>query len=202
MGSAVTTQIGTQNPPGCKGIHVNLVLIQPEIGPDDELTPEEQSALQALQFYADWDSGYSKEQSTRPQTIGYSLVDSPVGLAAWIYEKFYFWTDNEGSPESVASLDHILDNIMIYWLNHAGASAARIYWESFNTLKLDEIPVPTGISVFPKEIFRASQRWAEKHYKNIVYWNETPKGGHFAAFEQPEIFVNELRDCFRKMSLK
>jgi pimeloyl-ACP methyl ester carboxylesterase len=201
-GSAVTTMIGKQNLPGCRGIHLNLVLLQPDIGPDDELTEEEQSALQALQFYADWDSGYSKQQATRPQTIGYSLVDSPAGLAAWIYEKFYFWTDNQGSPESAVPIDHILDNIMIYWLNQTGASAARLYWESFNTYDPSEVTVPTGISVFPKEIFRASQRWAEKHYKNIVFWSYADKGGHFAAFEQPELFVSELTDCFKEMTLK
>ena len=200
-GSAVTSTLASLPSSGCKGIHINLVMIQPEGDDLIDLTEEENSALQAFEFYANWDSGYSKQQSTRPQTIGYGLVDSPVALAAWIYEKFYFWTDTEGKPEANLNTDLVLDNIMIYWLNSTGASSARLYWESFNSFKVKEITTPAGITMFPKEIFQASRRWTEKTFQQIVYWNHATKGGHFAALEQPEIFVDELRSCFRQMDI-
>ena len=154
--------------------------------------------MSAFQFYMDWDSGYSKQQSTRPQTLGYGLADSPVGQAAWIYEKFYAWTDNNGQPEDALDMDRMLDDISMYWLNNAAASSARLYWESFNTAfgATFDSDIPVGVSIFPKEIFRASRRWAESKFSNLIYWNELEKGGHFAAFEQPEIFVHELRQCF------
>ena len=114
-------------------------------------------------------------------------------------EKFWAWTDCDGHPENVLSKDEMLDNVMLYWLPAAGASSARIYWESFGGKPIPEIHVPTGCSVFPKEIFRCSRRWAEQRLKNIIHWNELDKGGHFAAFEQPQIFVDELRSCFRQL---
>jgi pimeloyl-ACP methyl ester carboxylesterase len=199
-GSAVTTAIGMIRPPACAAIHVNMPLVYP--GPDDmaDLTPMEQSAVAGLKYYQDKDSGYSKEQATRPQSVGYGLVDSPAGQAAWIYEKMWAWTDNKGVPEDVLTPDEMLDNIMLYWLPGTGASSARLYWESFGgfggSVKLD---LPVGVSIFPKEIFRSSRRWAQKHMSNIIHWNELDKGGHFAAWEQPEIFVGEIRDCFRKV---
>ena len=167
----------------------------------NDLTPMEQSALAGMKHYQDWDSGYSKQQSTRPQTVGYGLVDSPAGQLAWIMEKFWAWTDCDGHPENVLGRDEMLDNVMVYWLNAAGASSARLYWESFGSGFAETISTPTGASIFPKEIFRASKRWALKRYPNIIYWNELSKGGHFAAFEQPEQFVSELRNCFRNIAL-
>ena len=166
-----------------------------------DLTPAEQSALAGMAEYGEWDSGYSKQQSTRPQTVGYGLVDSPAGQAAWILEKFWKWTDCNGHPENAISRDELIDNLMLYWLPATGASSARLYWESFrsNTQSLPPVTVPTGCSIFPKEIFRSSRRWAEKRFPNLVHWNELPRGGHFAAFEQPELFVTELRNCFRHM---
>lgn len=198
-GSAVTTAIGTQAPEGCAGIHINMPLGQPT--PEDlaSPTPAELKALGALQHYQDWDSGYSKQQSTRPQTVGYGLVDSPVGLAGWIFEKMWAWTDNDGSPFDALSRDRILDNIMLYWLPATGASSARLYWESFAKFGQGEVKVPTGASAFPKEIIPAPRKWAERRYTNLVYWNDLPKGGHFAAWEQPELFVDELRACFVQM---
>jgi len=150
------------------------------------------------------DSGYSKQQSTRPQTIGYGLVDSPAGQAGWILEKFWSWTDCDAdsgnrNPENVLTRDELLDNVMLYWLPGTGASSARLYWESFAQASFEEVTVPTGCSIFPKEIIRASRRWAEKRFTDIRYWNELDKGGHFAAFEQPETFVKELRACFAQM---
>ena len=159
----------------------------------------EQSALEGMQHYKDWDSGYSKEQSTRPQTVGYGLVDSPVGQAAWILEKFWAWTDCDGHPENVLGRDEMLDNIMFYWCTASAASSARLYWESFNHLSHDPVDLPTGCSIYPKEIFRSSRRWAERRFKNLMHWSELDRGGHFAAFERPEVFVEEVRRCFRAL---
>ncbi|WFL76936.1 epoxide hydrolase [Altererythrobacter arenosus] len=198
-GAVVTTAIGEQAPNGCLGIHVNMPVARP--GPDDlnQPSPPELKALGALQYYQEWDSGYSKQQSTRPQTIGYSLVDSPIGLAGWIYEKMWAWTDNDGSPLDALSMDAILDNIMLYWLPATGASAARLYWESFAKVGDGKVAIPSGGSIFPKEVLPTPRKWAERRYTNLVCWNELERGGHFAAWEQPEAFVNELKSCFGKM---
>lgn len=199
-GAIVTSHIGRRDPEHCLGIHINMVVVPPDANATD-LTEIERSALAGWQFYQEWDSGYSKQQSTRPQTLGYALVDSPSGQAAWIVEKFYQWMDCNGHPENVASRDELLDNIMVYWLNGAGASSARIYWESFGAAAANALPVevPMGASIFPKEIFRTSQRFASAVYKNIVFWRDKDLGGHFAAFEQPQIYVGEVRDCFAVM---
>jgi len=198
-GAAVTTAIGAARPAGCAAIHVNLLFIFPGADEMGDMTPAEKSAVEAMAYYQEWDSGYSKQQSTRPQTVGYGLADSPAGQAAWIYEKMWAWTDNKGNPEDVLSLDEMLDNIMLYWLPGNAASSARLYWESFRgALGTTRIDLPVGVSIYPKEIFRASRRWADKHIKNIVHWNELDRGGHFAAWEQPELFVGEIRNCFRQ----
>jgi pimeloyl-ACP methyl ester carboxylesterase len=196
-GAAVTTDIAIQDTEHCHGIHLNMATVGPDSSTMDDLTDREKDALAGLKYYQDWDSGYSKEQSTRPQTVGYGLADSPSGQAAWILEKFWAWTDCNGHPENALTRDEMLDNIMLYWLPNAAASSARLYWESFTRTRRDAITIPVGCSIFPKEIFRASRRWAERRYKNLVYWNELEKGGHFAAFEQPEVFVDEVRSCFR-----
>jgi pimeloyl-ACP methyl ester carboxylesterase len=198
-GSSVTTWIGIQDAAHCRGIHVNMPIVAVDKATLADLTPQEKSALEGRKHYVDWDSGYSKQQSTRPQTVGYGLVDSPAGLAGWILEKFHAWTDCDGHPENILTRNELLDNLMFYWLPGAGASSARLYWESFSRTPLEPVHVAAGVSQFPKEIFRASRRWAEKRYTNIVYWNELERGGHFAAFEQPEVFVRELRACFEKM---
>ncbi|MEO6025552.1 MAG: epoxide hydrolase family protein [Candidatus Binatia bacterium] len=202
-GAAVTTAIGIQNRGHCRGIHVNM----PVAGPTKESlanpSERERRALEGARFYDEWDSGYSKQQSTRPQTVGYGLADSPAGQAAWILEKFWAWTDCDGHPEHALSRDALLDNVMLYWLTGSGASSARLYWESFgkafDRTKDRSVVLPTGCSIFPKEIVPTPRTWAEKRYKNIVYWNELDRGGHFAAFEQPAAFVDELRACFRLM---
>jgi len=199
-GSAITTAVGIQNTEHCAGIHTNMPIVQPDPDTFDDLTELEQRALKAGKYYADWDSGYSKQQSTRPQTLGYALVDSPAGQAAWILEKFAAWMDCDGNPENVLTKDELIDNIMMYWLPATGASSARLYWESFGKFGSTEaVNVPAGCSVYPKEIFLSSRRWAEKRYTNLVHFNELEKGGHFAAFEQPELFVSELRACFGLM---
>ncbi len=198
-GAVVTTQIGRMNVPGCAGIHLNMPVARPL--PEDlaNPTPAEQRALAALQHYQQWDSGYSTQQRTRPQTLGYSLVDSPVGLAAWIYEKMWAWTDNQGRPEDALSRGAIIDNLMLYWLTASGASSARLYWESFGSFAPSDITMPVACSNFPKEILPAPRKWVERHCTNLVHWGEMPKGGHFAAWEQPDLFVGELRTAFALM---
>jgi len=195
-GAMVTTCIGIQDPEHCAAIHLNMPIVPPDPATMGELTEAEKSALAGMQHYTDKDSGYSKEQSTRPQTVGYGLVDSPSGQAAWILEKFWSWMDCDGHPENVLTRDELLDNVMLYWLPATAASSARLYWESFNTPPMDTPKVPVGCSIFPKEIFRSSKRWAEKHFGSLLHWNELTRGGHFAAFEQPETFVKEVRACF------
>jgi len=202
-GAAITTCIGFQDPANCLGIHVNLPLVLHllvRIDPSSsDLTVTEKSAFAGFRYYNDWDSGYSKEQSTRPQTVGYGLSDSPVGQMAWILEKFWAWTDCGGHPENVLTRDELLDNVMMYWLTGTAASSARLYWESFRSIPTDAVLIPAGCSIFPKEIFRGSRRWVEQRYTKLVYFNELDKGGHFAAFEQPEMFVHEVRACFRQI---
>ena len=198
-GAMVTTAIGQRDPEHCRAIHLNMPITPPDPETMGDLTEAEQSALAGMQHYQDWDSGYSKQQSTRPQTLGYGLADSPSGQAAWILEKFWAWTDCDGHPENVLTRDELLDNVMLYWIPGNGASSARLYWESFNKPPMEPVQVPVGASIFPKEIFRTSKRWAEKHFGGLLYWNELDQGGHFAAFEQPEVFVEEIRACFRSL---
>jgi pimeloyl-ACP methyl ester carboxylesterase len=198
-GAMVTTCIGIQDPDNCLGIHLNMPIAPPDPATMGDLSEREKSALAGMQHYNDWDSGYSKQQSTRPQTLGYALTDSPAGQAAWILEKFWSWTDCDGHPENVLTRDELLDNVMLYWLPASAASSARLYWESFRTPPMEPITIPVGCSIYPKEIFRTSRRWAEKRFAKLVHFNELEKGGHFAAFEQPEAFVREVRECFRRL---
>lgn len=202
-GSMVTQCIAESEAPRCQGIHINMPIVAPDPETMDQLTPMEQAALEDMTFYNEWDSAYAKQQSTRPQTLGYGLADSPVGQMTWIVEKFYAWTDCEKDgvkhPENVLTKDELLDNVMLYWLNNCGASSGRLYWESFRTPNLAPIDMPVGCSVFPREIFRASRRWADQRYAKIIHWNELERGGHFAAFEQPEVFIDEVRSCFRAL---
>lgn len=194
-GSMVTASIGQQDAEHLAGIHLNMAMAFPSSM--DDLTETEQRALTDFAAYNDQGGGYMKQQSTRPQTLGYGLADSPAGQAGWIVEKFYEWTDCGGDPESVLSKDRILDDVMLYWLTNTATSSARLYWESIATINLDPVGAPSGISVFPKEIIRTSERWARERFTDLRYFSEPAKGGHFAAFEQPEIFVDEVRAFFR-----
>ncbi len=198
-GSMVTHAIGALESDGCIGIHVNMPMGAPLPEEMASLTEAEKDGLAGMQFYRDWDSGYSKQQSTRPQTLGYALADSPAGQAAWIYEKLFAWTDNRGAPEDALTMDEMLDNIMLYWLPGNAASSARLYWESFSGAGPVPVSLPAGVSQYPREIFRPSRRWAERTLTNIVHWGQMERGGHFAAWEQPEAFVRELRKCFALM---
>jgi pimeloyl-ACP methyl ester carboxylesterase len=199
-GSAVTTALGALDADHCAGIHITLAMgSRPNV--EGTPTPEETRALEGIKYYADWDSGYSKQQSTRPQTLGYALTDSPSGQAAWILEKFWAWTDCNGHPENILTRDELLDNVMLYWVTATAASSARLYWESFGPKRRPAVTVkvPTGVAVFPKEIVTPVRKWMEASFTSITHWNEMPKGGHFAAFEQPDLFVREVRDYFRKL---
>jgi pimeloyl-ACP methyl ester carboxylesterase len=199
-GAAVTMAIGAQDTEHCAGVHLNMAIAPPTADDMADLSPTEQAALDAMAHYDRWESGYMKEQSTRPQTLGYGLADSPAGQAAWIVEKFWAWTDCDGHPENVLTRDELLDNVMLYWLTDAGASSARLYWEAVTTMgRLEPIGVPSGISVFPKEIFRVSRRWAERRFTDLRFFSEPEKGGHFAAFEQPDRFVADVRSFFRQV---
>jgi len=200
-GSAVTHSMAVTETTHCKGVHVNMALVSPSDAVLTDLSALEKTALASVQHYQDWDSGYSKQQTTRPQTVGYGLVDSPAGLAGWITEKFWAWTDNQGSPEDVLGRDEILDNIMLYWLPATGASSARLYWESFSAALGPKamIEMPFAYSCFPKDIFLASERWYKERASDLRHFNVLEKGGHFAAFEQPTLFVDEVRTAFSTM---
>lgn len=197
-GAAVTTQMG-RNRGHCAAIHLNMPIAFPPAGGIADPTEEEQQALAALTTHQRWGTGYSEQQSTRPQTVGYGLADSPVGQMAWIVEKFAAWMDCDGNPESVLSRDELIDNVMMYWVTNSGASSARLYWESFKTLDATgRVELPTGIAAFPKEVLRAPRSWCEKIY-NITHWTTMPRGGHFAAFEQPDLFVEDVRAFFESV---
>jgi pimeloyl-ACP methyl ester carboxylesterase len=198
-GSFVSTLLAVHDPDHCAALHLNMPIAPPDPATMEDLTDAEKRSLEDAAEYDKHDSGYMKQQSTRPQTLAYGLVDSPVAQAAWIIEKFWAWTDCDGHPENVLTRDELLDNVMLYWLTATGGSSARMYYETIGAGGPDlsaGVKVPTGCSIFPREIFRPSRRWAEKRF-NVVYWSEPPKGGHFAAFEQPDLFVEELRSFFR-----
>jgi len=199
-GAGVTHALAQLRPQGLIAAHVNWQFVFPEKLPDKP-TPAEKKAMDRASWFANEQSGYFREQATRPQTIGYSLADSAAGQALWIYEKFQAWTDNHGNPEDALSLNAMLDNISLYWFTDTAASSARIYWENtrggFATPSRGRIELPMAASVFPHEIFTPPKAWAEALWPNLFYWNELDKGGHFAAFEQPSLFTDELRKAFR-----
>ena len=197
-GAVVTNVLALQKPAGLAAIHLNLPLAIPASLEGEGATAAEGAALAALRRFVTDGWGYNLMHQTRPQTIGYALADSPVALAAWIYEKFAAWTDNDGDPETALSRDEMLDDITLYWLTNTGASSARLYRENAKLgMSQGIVDFPVGLSIFPKEIFRTPRSWADRTYPNLIHWNELDKGGHFAAFEQPALFTQELRDCFR-----
>jgi epoxide hydrolase len=203
-GTSISALLGQRDLEHVVGIHLTPPLAAPDRATFKDLSDRERAALASLEYAAEWDSGYSRMHATRPQTIGYSLVDSPVALAAWIVEKFWAWSDHDGDLEAVLTRDELIDNLMLYWVPRTGASSARLYWESIRRVNewisgqvIDTVDVPTGCSIFPKELQRPSRRWAERRFVDIRYWNEPERGGHFAAFEQPGPFVEEVRTFFR-----
>jgi len=190
-GAGVTTWMAKQHVEGLKAVHLNLpILFPPPL--QGEPSAEEKTALAGLTKYADNGSGYARIQGTRPQTLGYGLADSPAGQAAWIYEKLTQWADPKDAPG--LSNDEMLDNIMLYWLTNTGASSARLYFESFaKDFSRQQLDMPVAVSVFPGETFAPPKVWGERTYSKLAYWNVASQGGHFAAFEQPDLFVGELR---------
>jgi pimeloyl-ACP methyl ester carboxylesterase len=199
-GSPVTMQLAAQDPEHVAGIHLTMPVVAPEVFAQlGELTAGEQAVLARFAEYRRSGSGYSKQQSTRPQTLGYGLVDSPAGQCAWIVEKFWAWMDCDGHPENVLTKDELLDNVMLYWLPGTAASSARLYWESFRDRNPPSVSVPTGCSSFPQEILRIPRRAAEIQFTDLRRWDEHDRGGHFAALEQPEALVGDLRELFREL---
>ena len=194
-GAMISTALLNRFPEHCRGIHLNMVVAPPP--PEMLLLPtkEESAEIAGRDEFNRLGSAYAMVQATRPMTIGYGLVDSPGALAAWVLEKFAEWTHGPGFGG--IREERLLDNLMLYWLPAAGASAARIYRESYARPDLGPVTGPAGCTIFPGELFRPSRRWAEGRFKNIVYWNEAERGGHFAALEAREIFVREIRACFR-----
>jgi pimeloyl-ACP methyl ester carboxylesterase len=198
-GSMVTTAIGLQDSAHCLGIHLTMPIVLPDPATMNDLSASEQSALAGMKHYRTSGAGYARQQGTRPQTLGYALADSPAGQAAWIIEKFQAWMDCDGDPENVLSRDELLDMVMLYWLPNAATSSARLYWESFAKVNREPLTLPVAISMFPKEIFRCSRRWAETRFKNLMHFREFDKGGHFAALERPADLVDELRTSLRAL---
>jgi len=208
-GSVIADKMARQAPPGLLGIHVNMpATVPPEIanvlasgGPAPAgLSPEEKVAFDGMDALYKKGSGYALMMVTRPQTLGYSLADSPVGLASWFYDKFADWTHSGGEPEKALTRDEMLDDITLYWLTNTGTSSAQLYWEnSANNFNAVDISIPAAVTVFPGEIYRAPKSWAQRAYHKLIYFHEVDKGGHFAAWEQPELLSAEIRAAFKSL---
>jgi pimeloyl-ACP methyl ester carboxylesterase len=207
-GAPITTGMARQAPAGLLGIHVNLpATIPPDVaavlaagGPAPAgLSEKERTAFDSLDTFTKKNRAYSVMMNTRPQTIGYALTDSPVGLAAFMYDY------NNGEPERLLTRDEMLDDITLYWLTNTATSSARLYWENHGNIlsavaqKTVDISIPVAITVFPEEIYRAPETWARRAFRNLIYFHEVDKGGHFAAWEEPELFSAELRAAFRSL---
>jgi pimeloyl-ACP methyl ester carboxylesterase len=211
VGAGVTDAMGRQAPEGLIGIHTNL-LVPALGGPMPTNTDEERAAAAQIATFRQSGNGYFVEMATRPQTIGYALLDSPVALAGWMIDHdtdAYYKIARafvDGQPSGNLTRDHVLDNITLYWVTGTGASAARSYWEAYGPdapaagrQALPDPAIPFGFTTFPGEIWRTPRSWVEASYPNVVYFNEVDKGGHFAAWEEPEIFSSELREAFSSL---
>ena len=202
-GAAVVTALAHMRAPGLAGVHLNMVLFRPTEEEVAAATPAERAMLARAERYEREQAGYMRLQNTRPQSIAFGLADSPVGLAAWIYALFLDVTDNGGEPDRAIALDHLIDDVMLYWLPNAGASAARFYWENARSMAggmpSAPLPIPAGVSMFPGEALRLSRRWAERRFADLRFFNEPARGGHFAAMENPAAFVADVRATFALM---
>jgi pimeloyl-ACP methyl ester carboxylesterase len=212
-GAIVSEVMAVQAPEGLLGIHVNMPGTVPpsvlKLVRDREPAPAsfsdaERIAFAGIEYFYRKGFGYAEMMNTRPQTIGYSLADSPVGMLAFYYDKFAEWTDSGHEPERVFTRDEMLDDVTLYWLTNTGASSSRSYWDAaqggggpFNAFANTKVPV--AVTVFPGEIYRAPRSWGEKTFSRLIYWNEVDKGGHFAAWEQPQLFSEEIRAAFRSL---
>ena len=198
-GSVVTSALGVMRPAGLLGIHLNSPYAFPSEIPDT-LSPEERYAMDTLALYNGDMGGANHLQGTKPETIGIALADSPAGQAAWIYDKFQSKTDNHGLAEDALSIDEILDAISIYWFTNSAASSARIYWENKGgSMAGPKLTLPVAVTVFPRDIPRLPRSWIEDTYTDLIHYGEADKGGHFAAFEQPDILINEIRTGLRSL---
>jgi len=195
-GAQVVTMMGALDAGHCAAIHTNMPLATP---PKESvaLTDEEQADLAALADFRKEEAAYALLQGTKPQTLGVGLNDSPAGLLAWIVEKFRAWSDCDGDPENVFTKDQLLTNVMLYWVTQTITSSTRLYWERQHS-RADQsqyVTVPTGVGRYPKEILKFPRPWVERRY-NVTYWADMPRGGHFAAMEQPELFADDVRAFF------
>ena len=198
-GAVVTTALGVMRPEGLLGIHLNTPYAFPAKVPDT-LSPEERRAVDSLALYTGELGGSNHLQATKPETVGIALADSPAGQAAWIYEKFQSKTDNDGLAEDALSTDLMLDAISLFWFTNSAASSARIYWENYSGgLAGPALTLPVAITVFPRDIPRLPRSWIEDTYADLIHYGEAERGGHFAALEQPEILVREIRTGLRSL---
>jgi len=212
-GAIISEVMAVLAPPGLLGIHVNMPGTTPpsiaKLAKNGDPAPAglsdaEKVAFDGLVYFYTKGFGYAAMMNTRPQTLGYALADSPVGMAAFFYEKFAEWTHSGGEPEQALTPDEMLDDITLYWLTNTGASSSRSYWEAaalgggpFDAVEIPTVPV--AVTVFPGEIYHAPRSWGEQNFHNLIYWNEVDKGGHFAAWEEPQLFATEIRAAFRSL---
>jgi pimeloyl-ACP methyl ester carboxylesterase len=208
-GSVVADKMALQAPEGLLGIHVNMpATIPPDVAKalnngepaPAGLSEKERAAFEAMDYLYKKGAGYAAMMVTRPQTLGYALEDSPAGLAAFFYDKFTEWSDSGGNADKAFTKDEMLDDITLYWVTKTATSAAQLYWENnANNFNAVSISLPAAVTVFPGEIYRAPRSWVERSYHKLIYFNEVDKGGHFAAWEQPELFSAEIRAAFRPL---
>jgi pimeloyl-ACP methyl ester carboxylesterase len=198
-GAVVTTALGAMQPEGLLGIHLNTQYAFPAQIPGT-LSPEQRHAVETLALYAGDLGGANHLQGTKPETVGFALADSPAGQAAWIYDKFQSKTDNHGLAEDALSTDDMLDAISLYWFTNSAASSGRIYWENKSgTFAGPKLTLPVAVTVFPRDIPHLPRSWIEDTYSNLIHYGEADKGGHFAALEQPEILISEIRTGLRSL---
>jgi pimeloyl-ACP methyl ester carboxylesterase len=211
-GAIICDAMGRQAPAGLLGMHVNRIeratTIPPEIGKalmsgepaPAQLSAEERAVFDEARDFLNKGFGYAAIMATRPQTVGYGLDDSPVGLAAWIYDKIADWVFTRGEPERELNRDQILDDITLYWLTNTGTSSARIYWEnSAMASGSGVVSIPVAVTIFPGEVYRPPKSWVARAYQNLVYYNQVDKGGHFAAWEEPVLFSSEVRTGLKSL---
>jgi pimeloyl-ACP methyl ester carboxylesterase len=199
-GAQITTRVALLDPAHCAALHLNMPIAGPPDG-DAPLTEEEQADLAVMARFQREDAAYASVHGTHPQTLGIALDDSPAGLLAWIVQRFRDWSDCDGVVERSFSRDQLLTNVMLYWMTRSFTSSARLYWETMHSGVLREplqhVDVPTGIARFPKEeILRFPRSWVEQRY-HVTHWTDMPRGGHFAAMEEPELFADDVRAFFR-----
>lgn len=212
-GAIISEVMAIQAPTGLLGIHTNmpgtvppavLRLIRNREPVPSNFSEDEKKAFASLEFFYHKGFGYAEMMNTRPQTLAYSLADSPAGMLAFFYDKFAEWTYSGGEPERALTKDEMLDDVTLYWLTNTGGSSSRSYWDAaqggggpFNALEITKVPV--AVTVFPGEIYRAPRSWAEQNFHKLIYWNKVEKGGHFAAWEEPELFTREIRAAFKSL---